>query len=415
MAEANTDFGRIPFGTVAVLEPVALRGEIDGAAEVLGKAKGKIEEAAHYHKMAEEVYKCWYGGQRGSADWAKEAAGKVATDSATEAKTLADEAEAVRDKMARELAWEKREAAELPEMTLEEAVAEYKASVEAAKEQQKMAQQFVFIESMVYDSNMNIADWDLDGLIALYELKEKQANKPMSVADMFLPHDNIGELADTIKEAFPNLGQDFNYRGFAAYVDQYYGTSRLQMNWGEVEAYGLEKKWQEIQALLHYMQFQAAGAIGKSSGVPKVEEYPQITDPQTKAEWQEYNSEYYRGSEPNVVYEDAGRNLPKTSAESVKAKLDTYLLEPTHPKGGSKAKWFEQALGFNKTNAGALEEQIIFDLDKAIQTSTNEFGTKYSQIIPITGINGRVIDVEFIWIRNNDGIARLVTGIPTKR
>jgi hypothetical protein len=37
-----------------------------------------------------------------------------------------------------------------------------------------------------------------------------------------------------------------------------------------------------------------------------------------------------------------------------------------------------------------------------------------AQVIPITGANGRVIDVMFVWIRNNDGIIRLVTGIPAK-
>jgi hypothetical protein len=35
--------------------------------------------------------------------------------------------------------------------------------------------------------------------------------------------------------------------------------------------------------------------------------------------------------------------------------------------------------------------------------------------LPITGANGNLINVTFGWIRNNDGIVRLTTGIPTKK
>lgn len=43
-----------------------------------------------------------------------------------------------------------------------------------------------------------------------------------------------------------------------------------------------------------------------------------------------------------------------------------------------------------------------------------QHGTKFNQVIQITGTNGKTIDVTFAWIRNNDGIVRLVTGIPSK-
>ena len=35
--------------------------------------------------------------------------------------------------------------------------------------------------------------------------------------------------------------------------------------------------------------------------------------------------------------------------------------------------------------------------------------------ISIKDANGRNIDVNFSWIKNNDGIIRLVTAIPTKK
>ncbi|MFT8349081.1 DUF6883 domain-containing protein [Clostridium saccharoperbutylacetonicum] len=105
----------------------------------------------------------------------------------------------------------------------------------------------------------------------------------------------------------------------------------------------------------------------------------------------------------------------RLSQESVVDKLDRYLLNKEHPVGKSKAEWFDKALGFNKSNLNDLSKQIVFDENKAVQTAVTEFGTKYNQVITITGTNGKSIDVLFSWIRNNDGVVRLVTGIPTKK
>ena len=103
------------------------------------------------------------------------------------------------------------------------------------------------------------------------------------------------------------------------------------------------------------------------------------------------------------------------SAASVKDKLDRYLLNLDHEVGGPKAKWFKQALGFDKSNAGDLASQIKFNPKTAVQTGVTEFGTKYNQTIPIKGANGRVIDVTFAWIKRSGGIPRLVTAIPAKK
>ena len=90
-------------------------------------------------------------------------------------------------------------------------------------------------------------------------------------------------------------------------------------------------------------------------------------------------------------------------------KLDRYLLNPDHPIGGAKAKWFEQALGYTRANITGLARQINFDSASAIPTELTQYGQKYQQIISITGANGKLIDVPFVWIRNLDGIVRLVT------
>ncbi|MCL2083434.1 MAG: hypothetical protein FWH04_09430 [Oscillospiraceae bacterium] len=107
--------------------------------------------------------------------------------------------------------------------------------------------------------------------------------------------------------------------------------------------------------------------------------------------------------------------LPKTTRKSVEVKLNKYLLDLKHPEGGDKAKWFKEALGFTKKNSEELAKQIVFDPQKAVKGVTTEFGTKFNQVIPIKGANGRMIDVKFGWIKNNDGVVRLVTAIPTKK
>jgi len=50
-----------------------------------------------------------------------------------------------------------------------------------------------------------------------------------------------------------------------------------------------------------------------------------------------------------------------------------------------------------------------------VKTAETQDGVKYDQIISITGANGRTIDVKFGWIKNNDGVVRLVTAIPAKK
>lgn len=80
----------------------------------------------------------------------------------------------------------------------------------------------------------------------------------------------------------------------------------------------------------------------------------------------------------------------KLSQESVLDKLERYLLNPDHVTG-------------DRRRSGSNE------------TGVTQYGMKYNQVISIAGANGRVIDVTFAWIRENDGVVRLVTAIPTSK
>lgn len=110
--------------------------------------------------------------------------------------------------------------------------------------------------------------------------------------------------------------------------------------------------------------------------------------------------------------DDIARQAARATRESVDDKLARYLLNPDHPVGGSKARWFEEALGYTRANADDLAKQLTFDPTKAVQTAVTEHGTKFNQIIDVVGANGRTIPVKVAWIRNNDGVVRIVTAVP---
>jgi RHS repeat-associated protein len=124
-----------------------------------------------------------------------------------------------------------------------------------------------------------------------------------------------------------------------------------------------------------------------------------------------------QAAEPELrqLANQAAQQASDPTKASVLDKLLRYLLNPEHSVGGPKAKWFADALGFTRDNADELAKQIVFDEGSAVQTALTEHGTKFNQTIQIVGANGRIIDVTFAWIRDTEGVVRLVTGIPTKQ
>jgi len=60
---------------------------------------------------------------------------------------------------------------------------------------------------------------------------------------------------------------------------------------------------------------------------------------------------------------------------------------------------FEQVLGFNLSNWELLKRDIVEALPARQATVSSEtvFGKKYEVIVPITGPNGRTVDVLTVW------------------
>lgn len=81
------------------------------------------------------------------------------------------------------------------------------------------------------------------------------------------------------------------------------------------------------------------------------------------------------------------------------SKLRDYALNPRNERGQHKARVFGSALGFDLTNWEQLKQAILDTLrhHEATMISETPFGRKYTVALPVTGANGRTVDVMTIW------------------
>ncbi len=91
----------------------------------------------------------------------------------------------------------------------------------------------------------------------------------------------------------------------------------------------------------------------------------------------------------------------------LREKLEGYALNPTHEaahpsvsSGKNKARVFKSALGFDQSNWELLEQRIRDELPycEAVLKEEDQHGKRYNVILPITGLNGRTVDVLTGWI-----------------
>lgn len=80
-------------------------------------------------------------------------------------------------------------------------------------------------------------------------------------------------------------------------------------------------------------------------------------------------------------------------------KIEGYVLDPAHPVGRNKAIVFKSALGFEQSDWEMLRNAIIVELPyhEAIEGKTDQYCTRYNVTMPITGPNGRTLDVTTAW------------------
>lgn len=81
-------------------------------------------------------------------------------------------------------------------------------------------------------------------------------------------------------------------------------------------------------------------------------------------------------------------------------KLTEYALNPEHVVGGNKARVFESALGYNKSNAEVLLKQVQAKLpqSEAVLGKLDQYGQRYTVDMQILGANGQTATVRTGWI-----------------
>lgn len=80
-------------------------------------------------------------------------------------------------------------------------------------------------------------------------------------------------------------------------------------------------------------------------------------------------------------------------------KLHNYLLSKTHSVGKWKAGFF-RSLGFDETNADALEQQLIAiaHSEDVKDDAPSSYGTKYVIDGLLRASSGRFVQVQTVWI-----------------
>jgi hypothetical protein len=115
-----------------------------------------------------------------------------------------------------------------------------------------------------------------------------------------------------------------------------------------------------------------------------------------------------------------GQLLPRaTEAFGLRYKLETYSLDPTHKRGGPKARGFDLILGITIDAIEYLETQILARiLDTPIREVRDNapYGIKCTIDIQVPGIGvkaDRVANVRTVWAFDRPGAPpRLVNAFP---
>lgn len=129
----------------------------------------------------------------------------------------------------------------------------------------------------------------------------------------------------------------------------------------------------------------------------------------------------YGDSIGNIPSEISGISMPNHQlAVTPREKFTDYSLDYDNPNSRGKAEAYEKALGFNKSNAKTLIEQIDNAVKSGsvspIEIAESEFGTKYKYRIPIKGANGLIKNVIAVYQIDNDAkIPRMITNYVEKK
>ena len=135
-------------------------------------------------------------------------------------------------------------------------------------------------------------------------------------------------------------------------------------------------------------------------------------------------AELDRANGPRVIgahKETLKRKIPIGKQEELrysKRKTEEYLLNPNHPKGGSKAKYFQDVLGYRQTDSKLFHKRVTDSIinRKPDKTTVTEYGTKHSYNTKLLGKNHRTANVTVsIQVDNLRKTYKIVSVVPRKK
>jgi SPP1 gp7 family putative phage head morphogenesis protein len=121
-----------------------------------------------------------------------------------------------------------------------------------------------------------------------------------------------------------------------------------------------------------------------------------------------------QGTNPLIPHQPGTPLHNVDRARFAASKLTNYSMDPTSPRGRDKARVWQAALGMDKGHAQEVERQIMARLAElpAVKSDADEYGERYSVFVPVTGPNGRTVDVLSAWIYERDKKTGAVSTVP---
>ncbi len=116
-------------------------------------------------------------------------------------------------------------------------------------------------------------------------------------------------------------------------------------------------------------------------------------------------------------------NIPINSLGDVrysKKKTEGYLLNINHPKGGSKAKFMKDVLGYSSTDSKLFHRNIVKSIigKTPDKSETTPFGIKHTYKTKLIGKTGESVSANVVVViqKDNSRITyKIVTVYPDKK
>lgn len=102
-----------------------------------------------------------------------------------------------------------------------------------------------------------------------------------------------------------------------------------------------------------------------------------------------------------------------------KKKTEGYLLNPNHPSGKSKARFFKEVLGYDQSDAKLFHKNVVKSIigKYPAKTETSKYGTKLTFHTTLIAKNGKSVSANVVVVIQKDKgrkTFKIVTVYPDK-